>query len=65
VEHNIIKKSGSWFSYGDTKLGQGRDAVKTLFNDNYELMNEIEEKIREALSGGTAVAAVPELVAAK
>jgi recombination protein RecA len=64
VEHNIIKKSGSWFSYGDTKLGQGRDAVKTLFNDNYELMNEIEEKIREALSGNT-VAAAPELVAAK
>jgi recombination protein RecA len=64
VEHNIIKKSGSWFSYGDTKLGQGRDAVKTLFNDNYELMNEIEEKIREALSGN-AVAAAPELVAAK
>jgi recombination protein RecA len=65
VEHNIIKKSGSWFSYGDTKLGQGRDAVKTLFHDNYELMNEIEEKIREALSGGAAVAAAPELVAAK
>jgi recombination protein RecA len=65
VEHNIIKKSGSWFSYGDTKLGQGRDAVKTLFNDNHELMNEIEEKIREALSGGTAVAVGPELVAAK
>jgi recombination protein RecA len=65
VEHNIIKKSGSWFSYGDTKLGQGRDAVKTLFHDNYELMNEIEEKIREALSGGAALAAAPELVAAK
>jgi recombination protein RecA len=65
VEHNIVKKSGSWFSYGDTKLGQGRDAVKTLFNDNHELMNEIEEKIREALSGGSTVAAAPELVAAK
>lgn len=65
VEHNIIKKSGSWFSYGDTKLGQGRDAVKTLFHDNHELMNEIEEKIREALSGGAALAAAPELVAAK
>lgn len=63
VEHNIIKKSGSWFSYGDTKLGQGRDAVKNLFNDNLELTNEIEEKIREALSSNTA--AVPELAVAK
>jgi recombination protein RecA len=62
VEHNIIKKSGSWFSYGDTKLGQGRDAVKALFKDNLELCEEIEGKIREALS---AVAAAPELVAAK
>ena len=62
VEHNIIKKSGSWFSYGDTKLGQGRDAVKALFKDNYELCEEIEGKIREALS---AVTATPELVAAK
>ena len=57
VEHNIIKKSGSWFSYGDTKLGQGRDAVKTLFNDNEELTNEIEDKIRVALSSTDAVAA--------
>jgi recombination protein RecA len=54
VEHNIIKKSGSWFSYGDTKLGQGRDSVKSLFNDNPDLMEEIENKIREALSGKTA-----------
>lgn len=51
VEHNIIKKSGSWFSYGDTRLGQGRDSVKALFNDNPDLMEEIENKIREALSG--------------
>jgi recombination protein RecA len=57
VEHNIIKKSGSWFSYGDTKLGQGRDSVKALFNDNLEMMEEIEMKIREALSGGAAVEA--------
>lgn len=63
VEHNIIKKSGSWFSYGDTKLGQGRDAVKTLFLDNEGLCDEIENKIREALS--TADVAVPELVGAK
>lgn len=45
VELNIIKKSGSWFSYGDTKLGQGRDAVKSLFKDNPELAEEIEKKI--------------------
>ncbi|MCW3072106.1 MAG: protein RecA [Bacteroidetes bacterium] len=54
VEHNIIKKSGSWFSYADTKLGQGRDSVKALFNDNPDLMEEIENKIREALSGNSA-----------
>ena len=50
VEHNIVKKSGSWFSYGETKLGQGRDAVKQLFLDNPEMCEEIEGKIREALS---------------
>jgi recombination protein RecA len=49
VELNVVKKSGSWFSYGDTKLGQGRDAVKQLIEDNPELMEELEEKIREAL----------------
>ena len=49
VEHNIIKKSGSWFSYGDTKIGQGRDTVKQMLNDNPELALEIENKIREAL----------------
>ncbi len=52
VELNIIKKSGSWFSYEDTKLGQGRDAVKTLFLDNPDLAEEIEAKIRVALSQG-------------
>jgi len=57
VEHSIIKKSGSWFSYGDTKIGQGRDAVKTLLNDNPDLMEEIEGKIREALSSGMPVIA--------
>jgi len=46
---NIIKKSGSWFSYGDTKLGQGRDAVKQLLADNEELASELEDKIRQAL----------------
>jgi len=49
VDHGIIKKSGSWFSYGDTKLGQGRDAVKGLIEDNPELMEELEAKIVEAL----------------
>ena len=49
VEHNIIKKSGSWFSYGETKLAQGRDAVKKLLADNPELAEELEAKIVEAL----------------
>ncbi|MBT8307402.1 MAG: recombinase RecA [Maribacter sp.] len=49
VEYEIIKKSGSWFSYGDTKLGQGRDAVKALLNDNPELYEELDAKIREAI----------------
>ncbi len=49
VEFNIIKKSGSWFSYGDTKLGQGRDAVKALLKDNPDLMEELEEKIYAVL----------------
>ena len=49
VDFNIIKKSGSWFSYGDTKLGQGRDAVKQLLADNPELTAELEPKIREAV----------------
>jgi len=50
VEMGIIKKSGSWFSYGDTKLGQGRDAVKSLIADNPELMDELEGKIKENLA---------------
>ena len=49
VELNIIKKSGSWFSYGDTKIGQGRDAVRQMLKDNPELKEEIEEKVRKAL----------------
>ncbi|MFT4831975.1 MAG: recombination protein RecA [Psychroserpens sp.] len=49
VEYEIIKKSGSWFSYGDTKLGQGRDAVKNLLLDNPELLEELEGKITEAI----------------
>jgi recombination protein RecA len=54
VDMNILKKSGSWFSYGDTKLGQGRDAVKALLMDNPELAEELETKIREGLSEETA-----------
>jgi recombination protein RecA len=50
VDLNIIKKSGSWFSYGETKLGQGRDAVKNLIHDNPELMDELEGKIKQALT---------------
>ena len=49
VDYDIIKKSGSWFSYGETRLGQGRDAVKALIKDNPELMEELEVKIKEAI----------------
>ena len=49
VDYGIIKKSGSWFSYGDTRLAQGRDAVKTLLKDNPDLASEIEGKIMEAV----------------
>ena len=49
VEYEIVKKSGSWFSYGDTKLGQGRDAVKNLLLDNPELFEELDGKIRDAI----------------
>ena len=50
TEYEIIKKSGSWFSYGDTKLGQGRDAVKEMLKDNPELCEELEAKIMQVLS---------------
>ena len=50
VNYNIIKKSGSWFSYGETKLGQGRDGVKQLLTDNPELAEELELKIRESIA---------------
>jgi recombination protein RecA len=50
VDLNVIKKSGSWFSYGETKLGQGRDAVKQLLDDNPELQEEIETKVRAAIA---------------
>jgi recombination protein RecA len=51
VEYGIIKKAGSWFSYGETKLGQGRDAVKALLFDNPDLMDELEAKIRAEVTG--------------
>ncbi|MDQ3276734.1 MAG: recombinase RecA [Bacteroidota bacterium] len=50
VEMGIINKSGSWFSYNENKLGQGREAVKSLLKDNPELMNELETKIREKIT---------------
>ncbi|KHJ37581.1 recombinase A [Pedobacter glucosidilyticus] len=50
VDYGIIKKAGSWFSYGDTKLGQGRDGVKQLLHDNPELSDELEAKIRAAVA---------------
>ncbi|MBA3986015.1 MAG: recombinase RecA [Flavobacteriales bacterium] len=50
VDYEIIKKSGSWFSYEDTKLGQGRDAVKIILQDNPDLMDELEIKIKEAIA---------------
>ncbi len=53
VELEIIKKSGSWFSYGETKIGQGRDSVKQLLTDNPELASELEAKIRTALGNGS------------
>ena len=62
VEMNIIKKSGSWFSYGETRLGQGRDAVKGIIGDNPELMDELEAKIKGALANNPEVSLTEELV---
>ncbi len=61
VENNVIQKSGSWFSYGETRLGQGRDSVKNLLKDNPELMEEIEEKIFNEING--VVEEVPQAAA--
>ena len=52
VEHNLVQKSGSWFSYNGDKLGQGRDAVRQILKDNPELMTEIENKIKEMFHTG-------------
>ncbi|MEC4113637.1 recombinase RecA [Myroides pelagicus] len=54
VDFDIVKKSGSWFSYGDTKLGQGRDAVKALIKDNPELMDELEQLIKDEIKNKEA-----------
>ncbi|MGB1317686.1 MAG: DNA recombination/repair protein RecA, partial [Flavobacteriales bacterium] len=54
VDHGIVKKSGSWFSYGETRLGQGRDAVKELLLDNPELSEELEGLIKDAINGVVA-----------
>ena len=56
VQFNIIKKSGSWFSYGETKLGQGRESVRNLIMDNPELAGELETKIVEAITGAVTTA---------
>ena len=54
VEFEVIKKAGSWFSYGETKLGQGRDAVKALIKDNPELADELEVKIKAIIKENNA-----------
>jgi recombination protein RecA len=54
VEFEVIKKAGSWFSYGETKLGQGRDAVKALIKDNPELADELELKIKALIKENNA-----------
>jgi recombination protein RecA len=58
VDLNILKKSGSWFSYGETRLGQGRDAIKSILADNIELLEELEAKIKDALAKPDAAALV-------
>lgn len=58
VETNVLKKSGAWFYYGDTRLGQGRDNVKKLFLDNPELAQEVEDKIFAAVKEGTEVTGI-------
>ena len=59
VDYGIVKKSGSWFSYGDTKLAQGRDAAKNVIRDNPELADELETKIMDAMQSGVKPAAKP------
>jgi recombination protein RecA len=58
VDAGVVQKSGSWFSFGGTKLGQGRDSVKELLEDNPELLQEIEGKIKAKNAAGEEVVAV-------
>lgn len=60
IDMDIVKKSGSWFSYNDSKLAQGRDAVLALLKDNIELQQELEAKVKARLQGGDAAAATQE-----
>ena len=60
VEMNIVNKSGSWFSYGETRLGQGRDSVKLIIKDNPELMEELEQKIKQGLNSDKEVTVMEE-----
>ena len=62
VEMNIIRKSGSWFSYGENKIGQGRDAVIAMLNNNTDVATEIENKVREQLKGGAAPASDDDII---
>ena len=57
---NIVNKSGSWFSYGETRLGQGRDSVKLIIKDNPELMEELEQKIKQGLNSDKEVTVMEE-----
>ena len=57
IQYNIVKKSGSWFSYNDSKLAQGRDSAKQILRDNPELCDEIAEKVNKAMNGETETAA--------
>jgi len=65
VEHDIVKKAGSWFSYGENKLGQGRDAVKSLLKDNPELAEEIHNKIVASINGEGEVEEIDENIEQK
>jgi len=65
VEHKMVIKSGAWYSYGDLRLGQGRDNAKSFLRDNPDLAEEIELKIREKLGLPTGAPAMREVVAAE
>ena len=64
VMYGVIKKSGSWFSYDDTKLAQGRDAAKRVLNDNPDLADELERRIMEAMANADKVGGAPKRVKA-